>query len=162
LRLAELELYDVQWSERILDEMRSNLLEEYGATDEQANHVMGRMTAAFPEALVSSEAIERLEPAMTNSEKDRHVLAAAVASRSEAVVTFNVKHFPEESLAPLGIEALHPDEFLQILLGLDSRAVVSALEQQAADLQNPPWSLEDLLQALDKHTPAFVADIRAL
>ncbi len=36
LRLAELELYDVQWSELILDEMRTNLLENYGASDEQA------------------------------------------------------------------------------------------------------------------------------
>ena len=36
----------------------------------------------------------------------------ATASGAEAVVTTNLKHFPEEALRPLGIEAIHPDQFL--------------------------------------------------
>lgn len=82
----------------------------------QADRVVAAMTGAFPGAMVPAEAVARLEPAMANDEKDRHVLAAAVASGSEVVVTFNLVDFPEEALAPLGIEAVHPDDLLRTLL----------------------------------------------
>lgn len=160
MRLAELELYDVQWSELILDEMRTNLVEHYGASDEQANRVVAAMRGAFPDAVVPADAVARLEPAMTNDEKDRHVLAAAVASGSEVVVTFNLADFSEEALAPLGIEAVHPDDFLRTLFAIDEPAVLGALEQQAADLVNPPWTFDELLEALERATPGFVAAVR--
>jgi hypothetical protein len=38
------------------------------------------MRSAFEEAEVDAAEIERLEPTMTNDEKDRHGLAAAVAA----------------------------------------------------------------------------------
>ncbi len=97
---------------------------------------------------------------MTNDEKDRHVLAAAVASGSQVVVTFNLTDFPEEALAPLGLEAVHPDDFLQTLLAIDEPAVLGALEQQAADLVDPPWTFDELLKALDRAVPGFVAAVR--
>ena len=50
----------------------------------------GTMRAAFEEAEVDAAEIERLEPAMTNDEKDRHVLAAAVAADSERIVTLDL------------------------------------------------------------------------
>jgi len=34
---------------------------------------------------------------MTNQEKDRHVLAAAVRARAEVIVTYNTKDFPRVS-----------------------------------------------------------------
>ena len=48
---------------------------------------------AFDAASVPHEAIARLEPAMTNEAKDRHVLATAVASDAQTIVTLNLKHF---------------------------------------------------------------------
>lgn len=59
---------------------------------------------------------------MTNDPKDRHVLAAAVASGAQVVVTLNLKDFPPESCEPLAIEPLHPDVFLMDLYGLDDAA----------------------------------------
>jgi len=81
-------------------------------------------------------------------------------SGSEVVVTFNLADFPEEALAPLGIEAVHPDDFLQTLLAINGPAVLGALEQQAADLVNPPWRVDELLEALERATPGFVAVVR--
>lgn len=160
LRLAERELYDPRWSAEILEEMRQNLVERYGATDQQANRVVAAMTAAFDGAIVPTGLIEQLIPAMTNHEKDRHVLAAAQACGAEAIITFNLRDFPEDSTAPLGIDAIHPDEFLQTLLAIDPPGVVRALEQQAADLANPPWTFDDLLDALDRAVPNFVQAVR--
>jgi predicted nucleic acid-binding protein len=146
LRLAELELFTPLWSIRILAEMTRNLV-EHRITEEQAAHIEQAMRQTFEEAEVDPEEIERLEPAMTNDPKDRHVLAAAVAADSELIVTFDISDFPPEACEPLGVEATHPDDFLLDLHDLNPEAVRAALEQQAADL-NPPWPLDELLRAL--------------
>jgi predicted nucleic acid-binding protein len=160
LRLAELELYTPLWSVRILEEMTRNLVEQR-ITEEQAARIEEAMRQAFEEAEVDPAEIERLEPAMTNDPKDRHVLAAAVAADSELIVTFDLDDFPPEACDPVGVEAIHPDEFLLDLYDLDPEGVRAALEQQAGDL-NPPWPLDELLRALTKAgVPRFVDAVRA-
>jgi len=160
LRLAELELYTPLWSVRILEEMTRNLV-EHRITAQQAGRIEAAMRAAFEEAEVDAAEIERLEPAMTNDEKDRHVLAAAVAADSELIVTFDLNDFPPQACEPLGVEATHPDDFLLDLYDLDPEAVRAALEQQAADL-NPRWPLDELLRALTTAgVPRFADAIRA-
>jgi hypothetical protein len=97
---------------------------------------------------------------MTNNPKERHVLAAAVAADSELIVTFNLHDFPPEACEPLGVEAIHPGEFLLDLNDLYPGAVRAALDQQAADLR-PPWPLEHLLGALaTAGVPRFAEVIR--
>jgi predicted nucleic acid-binding protein len=160
LRLAELELYTPLWSARILDEMTRNLV-EHRITEEQAARIEEAMRAAFEEAEVDAAEVERLESAMTNDPKDRHVLAAAVAADAEVIVTFDIGDFPPEACEPLGVEAIHPDDFLLDLHDLDPDAIRGALGQQAADL-NPPWQLDELLRALTRAGVArFVDAIRA-
>jgi predicted nucleic acid-binding protein len=156
LRLAEAEFFDLYWSDQILAETRKNLIEDYGASEDDANKVITAMSEAFDGACVPAERIEKLIPAMPNDEKDRHVLAAAAAINAEQIVTFNLKHFREEDTSPLGIEAIHPDEFLLNQLSLDSEIVVNVLRRQAAAFQNPPWELEELLEALGASCPQFV------
>lgn len=157
LRLAELELYTPLWSARILKEMTRNLV-EHRITAEQADRIETAMRKAFEEAEVDAAVIERLEPAMTNDPKDRHVLAAAVAADSELIVTRDLDGFSPAACEPLGVEAIHPDEFLLDLHDLDPEAVRAALEQQAADL-NPPWPLEELLGALTTAGVPRFADV---
>jgi len=48
---------------------------------------------------------------MTNDPGDRHVIAAAVKCGAEAIVTFNLRHFPDAALDTWNIEVQHPDEF---------------------------------------------------
>lgn len=147
LRLAERELFDVYWSERILEELERNLAEKR-VTPEQARYRVNQMRAAFPAASVPAPVIARLEPAMTNDPKDRHVLAAAVASPAEVVVTFNLQDFPETACALYDVEAVHPDEFLRMLFDLDPPTVRAAIIAQAAALQRPPVSRDELLRML--------------
>lgn len=162
LRLAEAEFYDIYWSEEILAETERCLVEVYGASEAAAARHVTVMQDAFDGALVPTEQIDRLIPAMTNEEGDRHVLAAAQAIGAEQIVTFNLKHFGEQHTAPLGIEAIHPDEFLLNQLSLDGPVVVNVLQKQAAAFVNPPWALDDLLDALRKTVPKFVAAVEAL
>jgi predicted nucleic acid-binding protein len=160
LRLAERELYDVHWSDRILEEATRNLVATGRMNEAQAQRLVQFMTEAFEAAAVSADGVDRLEPSMTNHPKDRHVLAAAVAAHAEAVVTVNLKDFATKDCEPLGITAMHPDEFLLILQAKDPATVVDVLTEQAGDLTNPPWSLEDLLQTLGLHVPNFVDSVR--
>jgi predicted nucleic acid-binding protein len=160
LRLAELELYTPLWSARILEEMSRNLVERR-LTEEQASRIEQAMRGAFEEAEADAAEIARLEPAMTNDPRDRHVLAAAVAADSELIVTFNLDDFPLEACEPVGVEAVHPDDFLLDLHDLAPDAVHAALEQQAADL-HPPWPLEQLLNALTTAgVPRFAETVRS-
>ncbi|MGY4844783.1 hypothetical protein ACW9PK_08500 [Kocuria sp. MNB10] len=72
---------------------------------------------AIQAALV--ENYESLVPAMTNDPKDRHVLAAAVRSRAELIVTSNQKDFPATALKPYDVAVRSPDDFLLDQLDLD-------------------------------------------
>lgn len=162
LRLAEAEFYDLYWSDEILAETERCLVEVYGASEEAAAKHIAVMKEAFDGAVVRAEQIERLIPAMTNDEGDRHVLAAAQAIGAEQIVTFNLRHFGEEHTGPLGIEAIHPDEFLLNQLSLDGPVVVNVLHKQAAAFVNPPWTFEELLNALRDSVPKFVGGVEAL
>jgi hypothetical protein len=48
---------------------------------------------------------------LSNHEKDRHVLAAAIRAGVQAIVTFNPQDFPPEALEPYDIEATLPTSF---------------------------------------------------
>jgi predicted nucleic acid-binding protein len=162
LRLAEAEFYDLYWSEQILAEVRRCLVEVAGLSEEDADTLVGVMTEAFDGAMAPSPQVEALIPAMTNDEGDRHVLAAAKAVGAELIVTFNLKHFPDEHTNQHGIEAIHPDDFLQLQLSLDSQVVINVLRKQAAAFENPPWTLETLLGALQESAPTFIRHVEGL
>ena len=66
---------------------------------------------------------------MTNHEKDRHVLAAAVKTGAEIIVTYNLRDFPDSSLAPYSIIAQGPSSFLTSLHDMDPPAVLQTLEE---------------------------------
>lgn len=118
------------------------------------------MRGAFDAATVPEDAIRRLEPAMTNYPADRHVLAAAVAGVAQAIVTLNLKHFPDEACAPFAVEVLNPDEFLLDLYDLEPDAVTAALRRQASILQRPSMTFEQLLDLLAASVPNFADALR--
>ncbi len=160
LRLAERELYDAHWSEAILAEMTRNLIANRVMPADSAHRIARLMREAFDDATVPAEPIAQLEPSMTNHPKDRHVLAAAVVAHAGVIVTSNVRDFPADTCRPLGVEAVHPDDFLQILYAKDRAQVLHAVRQQAEDLTHPPASLDELLNMLSKTVPVFAAMIR--
>lgn len=157
LRAAALGMFQVYWSEEILDEATRNLIAAERMNDEQAAHLMAAMRNAFPEALVRGH--EELIPSMPNDEKDRHVAAAAVKAGAQVIVTSNLKDFHP---MPGGVEALSPDDFLLDLFDLASGAMVELLKDQAAALKSPPVTFDELLIGLGKTVPRFEAAVREL
>jgi predicted nucleic acid-binding protein len=160
LRFAEDGFFRPHWSAETLDELVRNLVGKSGLTQEAAQRRVDHMTAAFPEALV--EGYERLVPVMPNDPKDRHVLAAAVMSSSQIIVTSNMGHFPADVLREFNVEAQPPDLFLLHQCNLDPRAAAAVLRRQAADKTRPPRRTAEVLARLNVNAPTFVRAMRLL
>jgi predicted nucleic acid-binding protein len=160
LRLAEQGFYLPRWSAQILDEVRHRLIEDKRSDEVRVDRLLVQMRRHFLNAEVNppQELIER----MTNAVEDRHVLASAVEAGAELIVTKNLRDFPASALVPLGVQDLSPDDFLGEQLDIAPEAILETLREQAADLVNPPKTLDDVLSALDTQAPFFVARIRAM
>lgn len=153
LWLAEAGLFHPLWSETILDEVQRNL-PKVRVAPEPAKRRVSMMREAFgAEALV--DGFHELIDEMPCDPKDRHVLAAAVRGGADAIVTFNLKDFPNEAAATYGIEIVHPDSFLLELLGEDADAIVAVLERSTAAFRNPPTSVTQFLASLTVTVPMF-------
>lgn len=156
LRLGETDIYQPLWSDQILEEVRRNLVTSLGRTEQQAFRRVGQMRTAFPNATVSG--YKALVPVMTNDPKDRHVLAAAIHGQAALIVTANLKDFPAEALAPYGIEAVHPDEFLLDQLDLYPRQTIQCLQEQRAAYRSPSFTPPEFYNSL-RHTAPQFADV---
>jgi hypothetical protein len=94
-------------------------------------------------------------------ENDRHILAAAIKAGASVIVTYNLDDFPKEALAPYGIDAQHPDDFLVFQLDLNKAAICNAVRQQRQTLKNPPMSISELLDTFaSQRLPMFVERLR--
>ena len=158
LRLAETpHFYMPRWSTQILEEFKRTLAKpNFGLTSQQIEYQEHCLRAAFPDACVSG--YEALVPAMQNHVKDRHVLAAAVKSSAQCVVTFNLRHFPQHALEPYGIVAHSPDQFLVHQFHLNPDLVVRKLSEQGQGVRRP---LGAVLSSLAKCTPEFTATVES-
>jgi hypothetical protein len=152
------------WTQRILDEARSNLIKQSVMTAEQWNRLEGAMREAFPAATIEQVTVDALVPSMPNHEKDRHVLAAAVVGDADVVVTSNLRHFRSSDLEPMGKRALSPDELLCEVLAADPDSVLGAVRLQVDVMRKPrPWTEAELLGLFaglgrsDPPLPAFAA-----
>lgn len=160
LRAAETRLYQVYWSEMILEEVRRNLVATGKSNHQQAQRLFNAMRAAFPDATVQE--FESLITDMTNDEKDRHVLAAAVKAKAKVIVTSNLTDFPDRTLAPWKIKARSPDQFLIYLFNQNPEVMTQIIIEQAAQMRRPPTTVIDVLNTLAVDAPSFVELMRSL
>ena len=104
MRLALTDLFKAQWTDEIHEEWINALLRDDRYKREVLEGVRDLMDANVRDAKVYGyedliETIELPDP------DDRHVVAAAIKCNADAIVTFNLKDFPEEVLSKFSIEA---------------------------------------------------------
>ncbi|MBS0557527.1 MAG: PIN domain-containing protein [Proteobacteria bacterium] len=140
-------LFRARWTQRIHEEwMRNVLANRPDITREKLERVRHLMDSHIEDCLVTG--YEALEATIDLPDPgDRHVLAAAILCRAGTIVTFNTKHFPEAALAPHGISAQHPDQFIEHAIGLDAAAVIQSVHDHRASLHRPAMSANELLDA---------------
>jgi excisionase family DNA binding protein len=85
--------YEPRWSDRIVDEMRRNVLANHPHIDPHRfdSVTIAALRRAFPQAWIDVE--DDLVGRMDNAAEDRHALASAVIADAHVIVTSNVDDF---------------------------------------------------------------------
>lgn len=143
-------LFRATWSNGVHDEWIEALLRNRpDLTRERLERTRMLMDRHATDALVTG--YEDLIPALHLPDPDdRHVLAAAIRGRADVIVTINIRDFPADVLAPFGIAAQHPDEFVMHLLDLAPGLVAGAARNHRESLKNPPKTIESYLNTLEQ------------
>jgi predicted nucleic acid-binding protein len=149
IRVAQSGIVQAKWSDEILDEtFRSIKAKRPDLDEERLDRTRALMCRAIRDCLVTS-----YQPLIASLElpdpNDRHVVAAAIKCSAQVIVTWNIKHFPKETLADWGIEAKTPDDFIIDQLHLDSGTVHGAIQQMADIRRNPPMTVGDIVDGLE-------------
>lgn len=148
VRLANTGIVQARWSNAILDECFENILKQRpDLTMTALQRTRQLMTEAVPDCMV--DGFEGLVDGLQLPDPDdRHVLAAAIQTGAQSIVTFNLRDFPDAVLEPYNVEARHPDDFVLDLTDLAPGRVTTVVVEQAGALKNPPKSVGDLLDTL--------------
>ncbi|MCF6264101.1 MAG: PIN domain-containing protein [Xanthomonadales bacterium] len=157
LRLATTGLFAAKWSDQIHDEWIRNLLLKRPELENQLNRTRKLMNEAIPDSLVTGHE-SLIDGLILPDPDDRHVLAAAIRSHAQIIVTFNLKDFPTKTLAGFGMEPMHPDKFTQHQLDLHHGYVITAAKQHRAALVNPPKTAAEYLETLAAQGLVITAD----
>lgn len=146
LWFAFFELYTPKWSQMICDEWIVVMLRK-GVSQSEASKRADKINLAFPDALV-----ENYEPIIESLDlpdlKDRHVLAAAIKTNADLIITNNLKDFPKEYLASYGIKAKGVDDFLTDIIDLNQEISVKAFRKLVLSKKNPPYNEYEVLDIL--------------
>jgi predicted nucleic acid-binding protein len=148
MRLALTDLFRARWTEDIHEEwIRNVLANRPDLTREQLDRTRTLMNENVRDCVVEGyrDLIDSLE---LPDPDDRHVLAAAIRAHADAIVTFNLEDFPAARLAEFGIEAQHPDEFIEHLIDLNQAKVCASVEDHLHSLRNPPKTRDQYLDTL--------------
>lgn len=137
-------LYTPKWSGHIFNEWHSLMLRK-GVSEKDANIRLLNATKAFPDALVTNYEglIDTLDLPDVN---DKHVLAAAIKTNANVIVTNNLKDFPKDYLASFGLSAKSADDFLTDIIDLNIDTAVKAFKEMVLHRTNPDM---DAYQVLD-------------
>lgn len=150
IRIAQSGMVQAKWTDQILDEVFDSLTRQRPNLDSRRlARTRELMCRAVRDCLVVG--YEPLIESLTLPDPDdRHVLAAAIKSRSQVIVTNNVRDFPADVLAPWNIETKAPDDIVLDQIDLDTGAIHAALQQIADSWKNPAGRVDDVLRRLER------------
>lgn len=148
IRIANTGVVRARWSDRILDECFQSIEKNQPHIPSTAlDRTRRLMGEAVPDCLVRG--YEEFEPGLDLPDADdRHVLAAAIRAGAQAIVTYNLRDFPDHVLERYDIESKHPDEFVLGTIDLAPGAVLQCVRDQATSYRKPPMSVPELLDTL--------------
>lgn len=152
MHLALNDLFRAKWTEDIHEEWIRNVLENRpDLKRRQLERTRKLMDSNVRDCLVIGyqKIIHNLE---LPDENDRHVLVAAIKSKSDGIVTFNLKDFPKKHMGNYGLKVFHPDDFLVNLIESDPNKVYSSVKNQRLSLRNPSKNQAEYLENMGKQS----------
>lgn len=146
---ASYDLFTPKWSKHIFSEWE-NVMKRKDIPDDEINKRISNAQRAFPDALV--ENYEPLVDSLTlPDEKDRHVLAAAIKTNANVIVTNNIKDFPNEYLSSFGLTAKTADDFLTDTIDLNNELALEAFRALVLNRTNPNLDEFEILDRFRKN-----------
>lgn len=143
---AYYDLYTPKWSDHIFEEWKRVMLVK-GVSEEEANKRIGKANLAFPDALVENyKGLIKL--IALPDEDDRHVLAAAIKTNADLIVTNNLKDFPEDYLDSFSLKAKTADDFLTDIIDLNPEQAIAAFKEMVVNKKNPKTDEFEVLNQL--------------
>lgn len=149
IQISFSDLYRIKWTSEIEREwVRALLARRPDLSEDKLRETCRAMRAAVSD--YSADGYEALLPGLElPDENDVHVLAAAIHSRCDAIVTMNQRDFPDDLVAPHGLEVLHPDDFLYYQFAFSEATVITSVQKIRSRLNRPPISAQDYLDRLE-------------
>lgn len=150
IRIAQSGTVQARWTGEILDEMTSSL--QRNRPDIPAGkleRLRVLMNDAVRDCLVAGyepliEGLKLPDP------DDRHVLAAAIKSGAQVIVTQNLRDFPAADLEPWDITVKSADDFIHDQIGVNGHVVAACVQQIADSRTRMPESFDDVLSQLER------------
>jgi predicted nucleic acid-binding protein len=151
MSLASAGLYAAKWSRTIEFEWIASIEERRPDLKGRLGYRRDQMREAVPDWEVEERAWKSLAGGLQLPDADDvHVLSAALAGHADCIVTLNLRDFPADMVGPLGIEIIHPDQFLVAQWDLDQLAAVAAFKRMRARWKKPEATAEDFAAALER------------
>lgn len=148
LGVAKRGMFQPVWSGRILEEWARAAVKLGPTGEAQARSEIALLRANWPAA--QADAAPHIEARLwLPDENDIHVLATAVSTSSDAIMTLNAKDFPRAALAEEGLSRLDPDGYLHRIWQEDPEPVsqvASDVLAEARRLSGVEWDLRALLK----------------
>lgn len=146
LRLGDIALHEILWSEDLLAEVERSLIDRKGLTPEQADYFCDCIRSAFPHGEIRRSRYQHLIGSRTGPDPDDRVhAAAAVGGGATTLVTWNTKDFPEQDLGDT--RKLNPDAYLVEVLAEHPDETLGVLHEMASQRRNPQ-TIQNTLAAL--------------
>lgn len=150
MHLAVTDLFQARWTDQIHEEWINALLSKR----KDLNRGKLEQVKELMDDNVRDAKVTDYEPLIKSlklpDKNDRHVLAAAIRCHADAIVTFNLKDFPDNELKQFSIEAIHPDDFINYQLDLSPSKVCGAIKRQRELLRKPAKTAEELIGVLQR------------
>lgn len=143
-------LVEARWTDDIHDEWMRNLAANNPALPiERLEATRDRMKSVLPEADVANYRPLIADLTLPDPD-DRHVLAAAIAGKASAIVTWNLKDFPAKHLLPYGVTSQSPDDLLTGLHAAFPDALISSVKRARLNLRKTTPPIEAFIDALQQ------------
>ncbi|RZT27166.1 PIN domain-containing protein [Kribbella sp. VKM Ac-2569] len=142
LSLADNDVFEPRWTQHVMDEMRRN--RPPGLSEKAIDRRIGMMNGAFEDAMTETPPQE-LQDQMQADPKDKHVLAGAVHSESQVLVTDNLKDFHPPSTGPNAMRVEGLNQFLNRKLDEDPQRVQQGLQKMLDRSRREPKTMSALI-----------------
>lgn len=155
-------LFDLIWSDELLDEAKSSLVDQKGLPDDAAEAWVDHMRREFPNGRVDpADVADDLDVrSLTRDPEDAHICALAIAGNAELLFTFD-RGYLKEPLRGHGVEVPDIDRFLVDHCKQQPEVFARIVERQA-DVWSGGHPVDELLAAFSRANVPRFAEALAL